>query len=75
MSDHLVKVRDRDVLDIHQLAADFVNGVILVHHQCVRQCVQTRQGEDRIVVLHDDLQREEKPSDHEARQFNNDNDP
>lgn len=60
MSDHLVEVRDRDVLDVHQLAADFVHRVVLVHHEGVGQRVETRQAENRIVVLHDNLQREEK---------------
>lgn len=57
------------MLDVHQLAADFVHRVILVHHECVRQRVQTRQSENRIVVLHDNLQREEN-TDRLARQFN-----
>lgn len=41
MGDDLINVSDGDVLDVHQLAADFVDRVVLVHHQGVGKRVQT----------------------------------
>lgn len=53
--DHFIHVTDRDVLDVHQPAADFVHRVILMNQNSIRELVEMRQCQNRVVVLHDHL--------------------
>ena len=56
VGDDPVDVPEGYVLDVEQLSADAVHGVVLVHQDGVRQPVEVRQRQHQVVVLHDDLE-------------------
>lgn len=59
VGDDFVNVVEGDVFDIHELSTDFVHRVIFMDQDSIRELVQMRQREDRVVVLDYHLNTEE----------------
>lgn len=57
MRDDLIDILERDLLDVHELRTDLVNGIIFVNEESVWGLVQVWEGQDGIVVLNNNLEK------------------
>lgn len=60
MCNDLIDILEWDLLDVHELCADLVDGIILVNKKRIWGPVQVWEGQDGVVVLNNNLEKYKK---------------